>query len=190
MTTPGQRWAWRGLAITLAATALIGAAAGPYRTLLVGTVTGSRADDRSAPCLPGRAVPLLDSPHITQAEAAAVHYNSEPPTSGPHFAFVAAPGIYSAPVADGLTVHALEHGHVVIQYSSELDRPSVAELTRLVKKYPADVILAPRTGLVGIAATAWGRIDALSSFDKDRIVRFIEALRGRFVHGWTRDDGC
>jgi Protein of unknown function (DUF3105) len=190
MTTAGQRWAWRGLAIALVVAALAGAALGPYRALLVGSVTGSRADDRPAPCLPGRTVPLMDSPHITQAEAATVHYNSEPPTSGPHFAFVAAPGVYSAPVADGLTVHALEHGHVVIQYSPDLDRQSANELTRLARRYPADVILAPREGLAGIALTAWGRIDLLSSFDRDRIVRFVEAMRGRFVHGWTRRDSC
>ena len=85
-----KRWAWRAAAWGLVAvyTLLVG----PYR-LLLGSATGSSADDRPDPCLPGTAVPILDSPHVAQSDGASVHYNSEPPTSGPHAAFTAPPGI-------------------------------------------------------------------------------------------------
>jgi hypothetical protein len=60
----------------------------------------------------------------------------------------------------------------------------------VARRYPSDVLLAPHPGVTGIALTAWGRIDQLASFDEDRIVTFVEALRGRFDHGWTRTDPC
>jgi hypothetical protein len=190
MTTATARWAWRAVTLVVVAAVVTGLVLGPYRTLLVGSVAGSRAEDRPAPCLPGRAVDTMDSPHITQAQAASVRYNSDPPTSGPHFAFVAAPGRYGSPVQDGLTVHALEHGHVAIQYDPRTPTSAVGALTDIARRYPADVLLAPRPGLTGIALTAWGRVDLLPSVDEHRIVAFIDALRGRYDHGWARTDPC
>jgi hypothetical protein len=38
--------------------------------------------------------------------------------------------------------------------------------------------------------TAWGRIARLAEFDEDQIIAFVEALRGRYNHGWTRRDDC
>jgi hypothetical protein len=190
MTTGTTRWVWRAGTLAVLVALLTALALGPYRTLLIGSVAGSRAEDRPAPCLPGQSVPIMDSSHITQAEAASVRYNSDPPTSGPHFAFVAAPGRYGSPVPDGLTVHALEHGHVAIQYEAQAPAPTVAALADIARRYPADVLLAPRPGLTGIALTAWGRIDRLSAVDGGRVVAFVEALRGRYDHGWVRRDLC
>ena len=160
--------------------------------LLSGTLGGSRGGEtRLAPCLPGEPVPILDSPHIPPTEADEVEYNSLPPTSGPHFSFTVAPGIYDTPIAEGLTVHAMEHGHIVIQYAPATPDSEVAELVRVAKRYGADTVLAPYPPLEkGIALTAWGRIDLLDEFDEQRITDFIERLRGRYDHGWMVDDEC
>jgi hypothetical protein len=164
--------------------------AGPFRSVS-GAVAGSAAARRDSPCLPGRAVPILDSPHVSPARARSVRYNSLPPTSGPHFAFTIATGIYTSPIAEGLTVHAMEHGHVVIQYAPGTPRGDVDALTRTARRYGADVVLAPYPKLrTGIALTAWGRIDLLDHYDQARISTFVERLRGRYVHGWTRADDC
>lgn len=185
-----QRWAWRAGATALVAVAVITLLLGPYRQLL-GAATGSPPVDRPEPCLPGTAVPIMDSPHIAQADAAAVHYNSDPPTSGPHAAFTAPPGIYTAPVADLLAVHALEHGHVVIQYGSAVPAEVVAELTHLAKVFANDTVLAPRPSLRReVALTAWGRIDRFSGHDERRTLEFVERLRGRYDHGWTGPEAC
>jgi hypothetical protein len=186
-----RQWAWRtGFLVTvlLAAGALL---AGPYQFLL-GSATGSTAQPaRTAPCLPGRAVDIMDSPHIAQSAADTVTYHTTPATSGPHFAFTAAAGAYQRPVPEGLTVHALEHGRVAIQYSPNTSQREVEQLSRLARRYPADVILAPYPALdQGIALTAWGQIDHLDSYDDARITRFVEALRGRYQHGWTTDHDC
>ena len=47
----------------------------------------------------------------------AVEYNSNPPTSGPHYAQWEKPGIYSKVLQDGNLVHSLEHGYVIISYN-------------------------------------------------------------------------
>jgi hypothetical protein len=186
-----RQWAWRAgflAAVLLTAGALL---AGPYQFLL-GTATGSTAQPaRAAPCLPGQAVDIMDSPHIAQSAADAVTYHTTPATSGPHFAFTAATGVYQRPVLEGLTVHALEHGHVAIQYAPGTSQQQVEQLARLARRYPADVILAPHPALAqGIALTAWGQLDHLDSYDEARITRFVEALRDRYQHGWTTDQDC
>ena len=185
-----RRWAWRAATIGLVAIAGVLLLLGPYR-LLLGSATGSTPVDRPDPCLPGTAVPILDSPHIAHADAASVHYNSEPPTSGPHAAFTAPPGVYPEPVADLLAVHALEHGHVVIQYGSAVPDDVVSRLTHLTKAFAGDTLLAPRPALGSeTALTAWGRIDRFTGYDEGRIVEFVTRLRGRYDHGWTGPPAC
>ena len=44
-------------------------------------------------------------------------YNSNPPTSGPHYAQWEKPGIYNRVLQDGNLVHSLEHGYIVISYN-------------------------------------------------------------------------
>lgn len=189
MTTRTQRWLWRIGAAVMAAAAVT-ATIGPSGFLL-GSVTGSAATTRHASCLPGQEVPIMDSPHVSAAETAATRYNSTPPTSGPHFAFTVATGVYSDPVAEGLTVHAMEHGHIVIQYAPGTPRETVHRLTRLAKRYGKDVVLAPYPAINhGIALTAWGRIELMEQYNEHQATVFIERLRNRYVHGWTRADDC
>ena len=194
MTVPGpprppRRWVWRigTLAFVVAlALPLLGSA-----RQVIGSVAGSAGGDQPAPCLPGAAVAILPSPHIAQSDEAAVIYNSLPPTSGPHSAFAVAPGIYESPIRDALAVHALEHGHVLIQYAPSLAPTDVATLARLALRYPADVLLAPYPRIAsGIALTAWGRVDLLRDLDLGRVEDFVRALRNRYNHGWTRAQDC
>jgi len=184
-------WAWRvGLLVGVVAV-MAGLLAGPYR-FLFGSVAGSAAQPaRVAPCLPGEPVEIMDSPHISQAEAGDVEYNSLPPTSGPHFAFTIAPGVYDGPVADGLTIHAMEHGHVVVHYAADLPGGQRAGLERIARRYGADVVLVPNPDLdSGLALTAWGQVDRLDRYQERRITGFIEALAGRYQHGWTTPVDC
>lgn len=155
---------------------------------VVDTTIGSRSEGTvppDVPGLPGRAVPILDSPHIPVGQADAVRYNSVPATSGPHFAVPPATGIYEAPMPEGLQVHALEHGHVGVQYGSDATTADIEALRRIGARYPDDVFVAPYPNLGrGIALTAWGRIDTFDAVDEARVVAFIEALKGRYDHGW------
>jgi hypothetical protein len=128
---------------------------------------------------PGEFIPSLGNLHVSEAEAGLTKYNSDPPTSGPHFPMVARWGIHEQPVTKELQVHNLEDGGVVVQYNcaapSEECKTLVAKLTSVVLKYD-HVILAPYPGLSDkIALTAWTRIDKFNDFDENRIARFIES---------------
>jgi Protein of unknown function (DUF3105) len=186
-----RRWLWRSGLLAAVATLIWLIVTGPYQTLVPSVVGSPAPPQRPAPCLPGTAVRILDSPHIPPAQAPFVHYDSLPPTSGPHFAATIATGIYSSPIPDGFTVHALEHGHIDIQYAPNLPADQIADLTRIAKRYGDDVVLAPYPELrAGIALTAWGRIELLDHYDQNSIATFVERLRGRYDHGWTGPDEC
>ncbi len=65
--------------------------------------------------LPGTAVPELGRKHVD--DGTKVEYNSNPPTSGDHFAEWTKAGIYKAPISDGHLLHALEHGYIIVSYN-------------------------------------------------------------------------
>lgn len=67
--------------------------------------------------LPGEAVPALSRDHVT--DISGVAYNSNPPTSGPHFSAWAKTGAYDEVLSDGYLLHSLEHGYVVLSYDCE-----------------------------------------------------------------------
>lgn len=184
-----RRVAWWTLLIVLALVSGTGVAVLVWPVVIDSTIGSPRNEGTIAPDppgLPGTAVPILDSPHIPVGLADTVHYNSLPATSGPHFAVPPAMGIYETPMPQGLQVHALEHGHVGLQYAADMSPADVEALRRIGARYPDDVFVAPYPPLGhGIALTAWGRIDTFDALDEARIVRFIEALRGRYDHGWT-----
>ena len=129
---------------------------------------------------PGIPMPDLGNRHVKTAEEPHVPYNSEPPTSGPHLAYLAPWGIHTSPVIKELQVHNLEDGGVMVQYNCPSGCPDLVEkLAAIVREYPEHVILAPYPGMkTRIALTAWTRIDTFDEFDASRVSRFIKAYRG------------
>ena len=128
---------------------------------------------------PGQAIPDLGHQHILPP-GKIDFYNSNPPTSGPHYGSLAAWGFYTTPIQNELQVHNLEDGGVMIQYNCPEGCPDVVDqLTAIVSRYDTQVILAPYPDMATqIALTAWGRIETLDSVDEAKIVRFIDAYRG------------
>jgi len=132
---------------------------------------------RAAASLPGAAVPDQGNRHIALPTTPHEPYHSDPPTSGPHLAYLAPWGVHTRPIARELQVHNLEDGGVLVQYSCEC--PDVVERLRAVVRRYDKVILAPYPGMKPrIALTAWARIDTMDELDEARAVRFIEAWRG------------
>lgn len=184
---PFTRWAWRGI-LALFMVALLG---------ILANQVGPKGGDTEAPtpdesCLPGEAVPILAYPHISERAAADVVYNSNPPTSGPHFSAAVAPGIYQSYLPPGLTVHSLEHGRVVIHYRTGTPDDVVGMLESIAKRYAPNIVLTPNPEIeTSIALTAWGRIDKLDHYDEARISAFVEQLSARYNHEYTaRANGC
>lgn len=104
-------------------------------------------------------------------------YNSNPPTSGPHYAEPAKWGIYDHELPDEQLVHNLEHGGIWISYRDSDNTDLIHELKDIADDYSLKVILTPRPQNDSlIAVAAWGRLLKLESFDRKQIIDFIKAF--------------
>lgn len=141
---------------------------------------------------PGEAVSVMASDHIPE-NSAKPSLNSNPPTSGPHYATTARQGFYPAnaePPKDELLIHNLEHGHVIMWYDcSRLDAAGCDGLQKQVQQVISKaklsaftptkkLVVVPRKDFGAlIALTAWGRIMKLEAFDEGAINAFITEWR-------------
>ncbi len=128
---------------------------------------------------PGQSIASLGNKHLVTETEPHIPYNSDPPTSGPHFDYIAPWGIHTEPLPRELQVHNLEDGGVLVQYTCPGSCPDlVQKLAAVVNRYRW-VILAPYPGMDHtIALTAWARIDKFDTFDEARIARFVAAYEG------------
>jgi hypothetical protein len=130
--------------------------------------------------------PLMATLHIPIG--ANVVYDSNPPSSGPHYPVWANYQEYVAPVDDRYLVHSMEHGAVLLLYKCEdAGCPALVDALRAVRDaLPADplcdpslrvrIILAPRPANdVTVAAAAWGATYRADCFDAASLTQFITA---------------
>ncbi|MBI4499015.1 MAG: DUF3105 domain-containing protein [Chloroflexi bacterium] len=131
---------------------------------------------------PGQAVSTQGNLHVQPGQEHEP-YNSDPPTSGPHYGSLARWGIHTEPIAREFQIHNLEDGGVLVQYNCPEGCPDLVQqleevVTDAARRYDR-LILAPYPDMdARIALTAWGRIDKFEEFDRDRITRFVQAFHG------------
>lgn len=108
---------------------------------------------------PGQAVETQGNAHIDSPKADHITYNTDPPTSGPHTAYLAPWGARRVPVPDEVQVHNLEDGGVVVQFGDGLSYEEPRSLAYVTADFEK-VVFAPRPSLDRgeIVLTAWGRI--------------------------------
>jgi hypothetical protein len=128
--------------------------------------------------LPGTRIPQLEAKHIPEGEK--VKYNSNPPTSGKHYAVPAEWGIYNIAPVDEKLVHNLEHGGIVISYNPDkINGQELENLRAQVRKLSTinpRVILTPRQNLESaIALTAWGYLQKLDKYNPTAVKTFYDA---------------
>ena len=129
----------------------------------------------------GQMHPSQGSTHIA-AGAAHEPYNTNPPTSGPHYENWARWGVYDAPLIDEQLVHNLEHGGIVVHYNCPNGCPELVTQLKDLLASERKVILAPRTNPgvpCRITLTAWQYLDCFDDFDAGRIKAFISAHRSQ-----------
>lgn len=122
-----------------------------------------------------RAVPIQGREHI---EVGVPHgpYNSNPPTSGPHYEQTADTGFREEPIPDEHIVHNLEHGDIWVSYHPRIS----GEVKDVLKTFAGSkVIITPRdANEIDIALAAWGRLDTFNVengvLDEERIDDFIK----------------
>ena len=133
----------------------------------------------------GESIPIMVSdPHIP-VDSDPGQYNSDPPTSGRHYAEEAQKGfyesnIYTYPAA--YLVHNLEHGYVIFWYNCDLlDESGCANLKEQIRTtidelggtkliaYPWNTIDVP------LVMTSWGRLQRFEMFDAEQAKAFYRA---------------
>jgi len=118
--------------------------------------------------------------HVPQGQS--VPYQSDPPTSGPHWPTPTKAGFYRDRQWPEALVHALEHGNIVIYYDApgEETLEAIRKWTGLYGGAWDGVVAAPRPGLGSeIIVTAWRRVLRLDPFDAPGAAAFIDRYRGR-----------
>lgn len=107
-------------------------------------------------------------------------YNSNPPSSGPHWASPAGKGIYEESFPDEKLIHNLEHGYIWIAFKKEVGEDAIKQLSDLVKADDYKIVMAPReTNGSKIALVAWGRVLKMDSLDIEKCKEFIRTYRNR-----------
>ncbi|NOT03161.1 MAG: DUF3105 domain-containing protein [Anaerolineales bacterium] len=127
---------------------------------------------------------MVSSPHIP-LETDPGLYNSDPPTSGLHYASELDAGFYdtnSYKYPAGYLVHNLEHGYVIFWYNCGLlDETGCAALKGQIKNTMDDLggtklIAYPWPSLnVPLVITSWGQLEKFESFDADKARAFYRA---------------
>lgn len=132
-------------------------------------------------------------------------WNTDPPTSGPHFGFNADGsvgtviwGAYDEPVQLARVVHNLEHGGVYIFYGDDVSDDVVAQLRAFYDSHETGTILAPYPKLGDeIALGAWvaeedgsaatGYLAKCDSFDEGAYGDFFSAFQFKGPERFPRD---
>lgn len=134
---------------------------------------------RSATSRPGESISIQGREHIP-VNSPRPDYNSNPPTSGSHYAQPTDWGIYSEELKDENVIHSLEHGGIWISYRPDIDTETKEKLEAIGKQYPKSVVVSPREANdAPIAIASWGKLDKLTVFDENRIIEFIKRNKNK-----------
>lgn len=132
--------------------------------------------------LSGTEVPIQGAGHVP--DGTQIQYNSNPPTSGPHYNNPQPAGIYDNPVPDGNLVHSMEHGAGILWYRPDLSKDTLEALKQVFDSANVSKkIMVPRSSLdVQVALTSWGRLLKIEQFeasDSAKIKQFLETNEDR-----------
>lgn len=140
----------------------------------------------------GESIPIMENAeaHVPADQDPGL-YNSDPPTSGPHYAEEYDAGFYDesspeaqAPYPEGYLGHNLEHGYVIYWYNCNLlDENQCATLKSQIKDSMAEnggvkLIAFPWESIeVPVVLTSWGQMLRMDEFDAGQAKNFISANR-------------
>lgn len=110
-------------------------------------------------------------------------YNSDPASSGPHYATQGAPttwGVHSQELPDEVLVHNEEHGGILVTYRPDLPADQVTKLQELFAApfskndfHPTKVVVIPRAkNTKPIELASWTRTLNLENYDETTLVQF------------------
>ncbi len=140
---------------------------------------GAKNTERLSKSMMGEKMPDMGAQHVAK-NATHEAYNSNPPTSGPHWAGVAGSGIKDELVSDELILHSMEHGAAVVWYREGMDQSDIDKITEAFNSsYGKKIMLARKDLDVPVALTSWGYLLKLETIDEATIKEFIETNNDR-----------
>jgi uncharacterized protein DUF3105 len=152
-----------------------------------------------------QAYPGLSAVHLDSPDAKP-KYNSDPPSSGPHYNTPAPWGLYTEPIKQTILVHNLEHGGIVVQYGSGVSGDEVKKLESFYQGDPYGLVVAPYPKLgTKFALTAWnepmyssgadsgfkdadpgkGYVLTCTKFDSKAFAKFRDTRRNKSGERWA-----
>lgn len=109
-------------------------------------------------------------------------FQVNPPAGGNHLASAARAGVFAAATApaDGLLVHSLEHGYIVIWHEPGLASELMSQLTEFEAANDGDVLVVERAGMrTPVVATAWNQRLLCGQVEKAPLDRFFDEYVGK-----------
>ena len=146
---------------------------------LLSTKEGAKKQEKLSKTMIGEKMADLGGEHVSKGASHSA-YNSNPPTSGPHWVGVAGAGIKNEPVPDELVLHSMEHGAAVVWYREGLDQGEIEKITEAFNSSSGKKIMLARKDLdVPVVLTSWGYLLKLNTVDEAKIKEFIETNNDR-----------
>jgi hypothetical protein len=174
-----------GGAATLAVIAVVAFAA-----LALGGSDPGESDARAALEDAGctlQTVPAVPADHsITSPGGKSPKWNTNPPTSGPHYGIAAIFGLYDQPIELARLVHNLEHGGIYILYGDDVPDATVEQLRGFYNDHQTGTIMAPLPQLNDqFALGAWmsdgedgnAYLAKCGQFDENAVSTFFRAFQ-------------
>jgi Protein of unknown function (DUF3105) len=136
-----------------------------------------------------KVAPALEGVHsITDPSKTSPKWNTDPPTSGPHYAVAAIFGIYEDEIEMARLVHDLEHGGIYILYGKDVPESTVDQLRGFYDDHKTGTIMAPLDRLGDkFALGAWvvdgdthsGFVAKCTQLDESAMSTFFRSLQFR-----------
>ncbi len=136
-----------------------------------------------------KVAPALEGQHsVTDPGGSSPKWNTDPPTSGPHYAVAAIFGIYEDELEMARVVHNLEHGGIYILYGEDVPDSTVDQLRAFYDDHKTGTIMAPLDSLGDeFAVGAWvvdgdtnnGFLAKCTAFDENAMSTFFRSLQFR-----------
>lgn len=180
----------RLLVVALGGAAVVAVIVVALALALGGGGTDARAALEAAGCTLTEKPALVGTHSVPTPEGTSDRWETDPPTSGPHYPSPAIYGIYDEPVNQAQIVHNLEHGAVAVQYGDQVPAATVEQLKAFTQAHPRGTILAPYPKLgAQIALGAWvvpnpedaadgtGYLATCDAFDDAAFEAFLDAYQ-------------
>jgi hypothetical protein len=125
-----------------------------------------------------------EAEHIAQGDEHEP-YNTNPPTSGPHYGSPLAPidsGFYTEEIEAEKVIHNLEHGQIVIYYNLDAPEETLDEIEQLTEQEPLATLAVPWNDIEPpsqFVLAAWGSLQECVQVSQEVVDEFRTDFQGQ-----------